>query len=350
MRLVLTVIARNEGDILETTLRYHLAQGVDHILAIDDGSTDTTPEILDRFRTDGCLTLVARPSKNAHFGTDQPLWKTALSRLAATEHEADWVLPADADECWWPLIGDLKTSLALVPVGCDGVLAPLNDFIFTRTPARSAVEDLTTRDVAWTLGLKVAHRGFPDVVLDGGHHRAGRDGQLAGLDKWESGSPLRFAPITTLRAFHYGIRSLQQYEQTLSRRDVLLQMFPDGVDTPLGSPADRWRQDAVGRGLREGRLIEDRRLADFCASHLHGTAAGARGKSASGGAGGGSARLIVSEEMLEAQGLVMFTLQRRDGRLRGRTRRLRDAMDKWRTHARAGPLTRLRRAVRILGR
>ncbi len=348
MRLVLTVIARNEGDILEATLRYHLAQGVDHILAIDDGSTDATPEILERFRTDGLLTVVPRPHKSEHFGTDQPVWRTTLSRLAATEHQADWVLPSDADECWWPLAGDLRTSLAMVPAHYDGVLAAKNEFIFTQTPVRSAVEDMTIRDVAWTVGLKVAHRGAPDVVIDGGGHRAGRDASLAGLDKWESADPLEYTPMATIRVFHYGIRSAAQYEQTLSRRDVLAQMFPDALEARRGALAEGdSRQETIARGLREGRLTDDRRLADFYSARLNGVRGSVGGSSASCGTGSRPIPFAVSEEMMEAQGLVMLTLQRRDHKLRERTRRLRQGMDKWRRTAQAAPLSRLRRAIRL---
>ncbi|MEA2356013.1 MAG: hypothetical protein QOD61_2142, partial [Solirubrobacteraceae bacterium] len=45
----MTLVVRNEEEILETNLDYHFAQGVDFALVTDHDSTDGTPEILDRY-------------------------------------------------------------------------------------------------------------------------------------------------------------------------------------------------------------------------------------------------------------------------------------------------------------
>ncbi len=43
MRIVLTLLVRDEADIIGSNLAYHLSQGVDFVIATDNGSRDGTP-------------------------------------------------------------------------------------------------------------------------------------------------------------------------------------------------------------------------------------------------------------------------------------------------------------------
>ncbi len=52
MKLVMTLLVRNEEEILEANLDYHLAQGVSFVIVTDHGSTDATPEILEGYEAD----------------------------------------------------------------------------------------------------------------------------------------------------------------------------------------------------------------------------------------------------------------------------------------------------------
>ena len=70
MMLVLTLLCRDEADILESMLRFHLAHGVDRIIATDNGSVDGSLEILQRFERRGQLTLLqeAEQTHDPHHG------------------------------------------------------------------------------------------------------------------------------------------------------------------------------------------------------------------------------------------------------------------------------------------
>src|SRR4051794_41976980 len=74
---------RDEGDILESNLRFHHALGVDHFVVTDNGSTDETPEILQRYEEAGLAHVTSEP------GTDYRVqgagWLTQMARLAAGE-------------------------------------------------------------------------------------------------------------------------------------------------------------------------------------------------------------------------------------------------------------------------
>ena len=67
----------------------------------------------------------------------QAEWVTRMSRLAATEHGADWVIPSDADEFWWPRGGSLAEILAAVPARFGAVRGLVRNFVL-RSRRRAA--------------------------------------------------------------------------------------------------------------------------------------------------------------------------------------------------------------------
>ena len=58
MKLVMTLLARNEADIVDAQLAFHLNAGVDVVVATDNGSDDGTLEILERYERSGHLHLL----------------------------------------------------------------------------------------------------------------------------------------------------------------------------------------------------------------------------------------------------------------------------------------------------
>ena len=87
MTLMLTLLCRDEEDILEPMLRFHFERGVDFIIATDNGSMDGSLDILRHFERDGRLRLLQEP-EHTH---DQAVWVTRMARMAA-ELGADWII------------------------------------------------------------------------------------------------------------------------------------------------------------------------------------------------------------------------------------------------------------------
>lgn len=108
VKLVMTLLVRDEADIVAANIRHHLAAGVDFIVATDNGSTDGTVEILEGFERDGVLHL--RHDANDTF--DQARLTTEMARLARERFAADWVLSNDADEFW---VGPIRETIERAP-------------------------------------------------------------------------------------------------------------------------------------------------------------------------------------------------------------------------------------------
>ena len=74
---------RDEGDVLESNLRFHHALGVDHFVVTDNGSTDATVDILGRYAEAGLATVIEAP--NTDYREQGARWMTEMARLAATD-------------------------------------------------------------------------------------------------------------------------------------------------------------------------------------------------------------------------------------------------------------------------
>ena len=80
MKLVMTLLCRDEADILDANIRFHLGQGVDHIIAMNNLSRDETVDILQAYERSGVLTLINQEADTF----DQDRWVTRMARMAAS--------------------------------------------------------------------------------------------------------------------------------------------------------------------------------------------------------------------------------------------------------------------------
>ena len=203
----MTLLVRDEADIVDAQVAFHLHAGVDFVIAMDNASTDGTTEILERYERAGRLRLLREPSDDMR----QDEWVTRMARLAATEHDADWVLHADADEFWWPRGGSLKDVLATVPDrfgivrGCWRHFLPRPDdgaFFAERMIVRlAAPAHPGDKETIFHAHQKVAHRADADVEIERGESQ--RRG--AGLEPLRAWHPLE--------VLHFSFRSVAQLER-----------------------------------------------------------------------------------------------------------------------------------------
>ena len=206
MKLAMTLLVRDEADVIRSNLDFHLHAGVDVVIVTDHGSVDGTRDILEEYVREGRVDLLYEPA-TAEFR--QREWMTRMSRLAASKHGADWVISSDADEFWWPRGGSLEQVLEAIPSRYGIVQTFVRHFLPVAADERPFYERMVYRlspqapindpTSPWRLFRKVIHRASPDsVVTEGAHGLVG-----SGL------RPLRgWYPIEVL---HFPVRSQEQF-------------------------------------------------------------------------------------------------------------------------------------------
>jgi hypothetical protein len=265
MKIVMTLVVRDEADVVDQHLRYHLGAGVDFVIATDHGSVDGTTDTLREHERAGHLRLIRRDDE----GFAQSTWVTDMARAAAVDHGADWVINSDADEFWWPRHGTLREVLAAVPCEFGAVRGIWRNFVLRPDGSGPFYERMTIRrrpspDLAdpFAAHVKVAHRGDPNVVVVQGNHDA-RGVGLRLIREW--------FPFEIL---HFPIRTRVQLERKynssvyLRGRQGRVPQHTQAMEARVRTDADAvYRQllvdDAAGeRGVGRGELFVDTRLCD----------------------------------------------------------------------------------------
>jgi Glycosyl transferase family 2 len=267
MKLVMTLLARDEADIVDAHVAYHLNAGVDFVLATAHRSRDGTAEILRSYEREGCLQVIREESER----WDQIAWVTRMARAAAAELRADWVINSDADEFWWPRGGDLKQVLAEVPRAYGIVRAFWRNFVPRPDDGSCFYERMTVRLAGgapindptnqYRPTFKVVHRADPGVIVANGNHRL-LQGPVRPVRGWY--------PIELL---HFPLRSFSQYERRYRVISEVLGKDRRGDHTRVeraraaGRLAETYealvvRGSGLERGLAEGHLAVDERLRD----------------------------------------------------------------------------------------
>jgi len=263
--LVLTLLVRDEADIVEANVAFHLNAGVDFVIATDHRSEVGSREILERFEREGVVRLIREDGP----GFDSQQLRTRMARMAAAEYGAHWVIGADADEFFWPHGGSLPEVLAAVPPRFGVVRAAWEVFVARTGGAGFFAERMTARlsPGAWLShprssfkpDVKIAHRGSRTVVVQGGNHRL----LSAGLEP---------APWSPMEVLHFPIRSVAQLERKMAhwsgagRKWVASQAGVEGAREWFESVAVA--VEVVARGVERGSLVVDTRLRDVLRS-LH---------------------------------------------------------------------------------
>jgi glycosyltransferase involved in cell wall biosynthesis len=278
MKLVMTLLVRDEEDILREQLDFHLANGVDQIVLMDNLSTDGTAEIAREYERAGYLHYTFQPQDDYAQGR----WVTEMAHRASRDLHADWIINSDADEFWLPHAGSLKDALASLGPNATAASAERLNFAARTENGEPFWRRMNVRRTTAvnSLGLplpsKIAHRAGTDIVVEQGNHRVLVAGEAL---------PSVAAPISIL---HFPVRSRAQYVNKIVKGGAAYERNVE-LDRSVG---DAWRHlyrlylvgkfdqayaqevltdEQIATGLQSGTLVRDDRLIEALASRAPST-------------------------------------------------------------------------------
>ncbi len=249
MKLVMTLLVRDEQDIIRQNIDFHRSQGVDYFIVTDNKSVDSTPKILEEYENQGVLHRIFEGDDNYN----QRAWVTRMARMAYTDYGADWIINNDADEFWWPRTGTLKDVFKRLPDDCNVAEASRQNFIMTANAEPPFYRRMIYREkeslnpLGQPLPPKAAHRGCAGISVSQGNHR------VSGFSTPNG----RQADIDIL---HFPMRTYEQFINKIQKGGAA---YERNVELP----------ETVGITWRNlyKQLQENEGLQDYCAQHLYGT-------------------------------------------------------------------------------
>lgn len=265
----MTLLVRDEEDIIRENIEFHLSQGVDFIIATDNLSVDDTPDILLEYEKKGVLKYILEREYNYN----QHTWVTKMARLACTKYNADWVINNDADEFWWPIDGNLKSTFESIPKTKNTLKAERTDFVAIEKVHPLFYESMiyakkkSLNSLGKPLPPKVAHLANAKITVLQGNH---------GVLGFPSGNVID----ELIEILHFPLRTRKQFIQKIlaggaayERNTELAQnvggtwrhLYKELHDNGLAHFFDENILDTkrLEKNLHEGNLIREERLSNY---------------------------------------------------------------------------------------
>ncbi|MCH9814171.1 MAG: glycosyltransferase family 2 protein [Epsilonproteobacteria bacterium] len=235
--LVMTILVRNEADIIAANIKTHAKFGVDAFVVMDNGSTDGTREILSSLQNEYEITLIDQPKLEYK----QKVWMTQLAFEAKRIYKADWIINNDADEFWIPKEGGTlkkhlefkgsvlkvhRTNMLPTQESVENIFAFANfnlevvNTILYKTPDAPNLSTILTK-----IGAKTIVNPHGLIKINSGNHSAEH------LAFWKE------KKSEGIQVYHYPIRSFTQFKRNIENRKILLQTLPH---VRMGAHYKRW--------------------------------------------------------------------------------------------------------------
>lgn len=237
--LTMSILIKDEVDVIEKNIRTHAKMGVDSFVIMDNNSQDGTKELLEKLKSEFEMIIL---HENGIF--NQKKWMTRLAFEAKRKYKSDWIINSDSDEFWIPNDGNsLKKSLmfkgGMLWIERSNMLPPLeskNNPNIWHCSELEVRNQILFRDGGYVseasiilgkIGRKVIVNPHGLYQINSGNHSAEH---IAIWKKHQSDK---------IRVYHYPIRSFEQfYKRVKTRKEVL----DKDSSVKLGNHERRWKK------------------------------------------------------------------------------------------------------------
>lgn len=284
MKTAMSILVRDEAELLRANVRFHSELGVDGFVVTDNGSVDHTPEVLRELSREVELVVLNEPRHTMQ----QDVWVDRMAWAARDRLGADWILNSDADEFWLPDGGGDLRSIFETDAGV--LLFPRRNVLPTQQDVAAA--DYSFRRNRWKVVQPFENAGdyqgrpyrlteIPMTFTRLGDKAACR---LDGLRSIEYGNHGAVHQASTRRSSaveirHFPLRTYAEFVEKVRRHGTSLDANPTLPDS-IGWHVRRWwglfRQglleeeyrnlvptpERMERYRREGVVEEDRAVAE----------------------------------------------------------------------------------------
>lgn len=268
MKIVMTMLVRNEYDIIGDNIEYHLQNGVDHFIITDHHSNDNTHEVLKSYQKMGVVDFRVEHSHKHH----QAQWVTEMARKAYDYYEADWVINNDADEFWMPQKGNLIEFFESIPDNIYKMHIHRFDFFYRPFKRLKFYQAMLFREFQKGKWTKCCHRGSSDIVVEVGNHNAESQSMIQ--------KRMDASGTDDLVIFHFPVRTQERYQKkmiegtasVLSTPGIPPEMFFHWKKALQYIQQNKFEEylkeysrtiDQVNDGIRNWSIVFDDRLQKF---------------------------------------------------------------------------------------
>ena len=257
--LIMTILVKDEVDIIEANIKTHSKLGVDAFIVMDNNSTDGTRDVLASLSQKYNIKIIDQKGEY-----NQAKWMLSLAKMAKKIYNANWVINNDADEFWLPTNSkNLKENLnfrgSVLTVNrynmiLDTLAQESNNFFnseyFVKNPVYYGnIKNKIDEDISIPL-IKIAPKTIVNpnglLYIRGGNHKALHI--LNFIDYLKSGYD-KIKRFSNIEVFHYPIRSYEQFEKNIKNRKRLLEL---NRNIKMGPHYKRWVKI-----YNQGRLKEE---------------------------------------------------------------------------------------------